>query len=307
MNLDPKNDVYDDEIDLKKIFLYIWEKKIFLLSITSLFAISSVIYSLSLTNTYTSSAILTPSSNENSLSSQVGQSGLAALAGISISSDGSTKSQEAIERIKSYDFFSEYFLPNIKLENLMAVKGWNPEGNVINYHESEFDSNKNKWIRDVSYPKKTIPSAQEAYQEKYKEILKIYVNKDTGFITLSIDHKSPLIAKKWLDIIILNINESMKARDRLDAQNSIKFLSGSSNSTNIQSIRDVISALLESQMQTLMLAYSNDAYIFKIIESPIAPEKKSGPARAVICILGTIFGGFISIVIILFNYYRRSI
>ena len=99
----------------------------------------------------------------------------------------------------------------------------------------------------------------------------------------------------------------MKDRDRLDAQNSIKFLSGSSNSTNIQSIRDVISALLESQMQTLMLAYSNDAYIFKIIESPIAPEKKSGPARAVICILGTIFGGFISIVIILFNYYRRSI
>jgi hypothetical protein len=189
----------------------------------------------------------------------------------------------------------------------MAVKEWKPDGDIIVYHENEFDSIKGTWLRDVSYPKKIIPSSQEAYEEKYKEILKISANKNTGFISLSIEHESPLIAKKWLDIIIFNINESMRIRDRLDAQNSINFLNESSGSTNIQSIRNVLSALLETQMQTLMLASANEAYVFKVIESPIAPEKKSGPARAVICILGTIFGGFVSIMIILYRYYRRSL
>ena len=68
-----------------------------------------------------------------------------------------------------------------------------------------------------------MPSDQEAY-EKYKNILSINDDKKTGFVSVSISHPSPYIAKEWTDIIIFNINESMREVDKRDSLNSINFL-----------------------------------------------------------------------------------
>ena len=97
----------------------------------------------------------------------------------------------------------------------------------------------------------------------------------------------------------------MREIDKLDAQNSIDFLKKSSQTVSIQSIKEVVSKLLEGQMQTLMLASSNKAYVFKTINSPIVPEDKSRPSRAIICILGTVLGGIMSILFVLFQNYRK--
>lgn len=301
-------DNFDDEIDLRNLFHILWNKKFFTLCLTSIFAIISVLYSLSLPNIYTSSALLAPASEENSLSSQVGQfSGLASFAGLGLGSEGSSKTQEAIERIKSFEFFSKHFLPNVQLENLMAVKKWIPEQNILIYDENLFDPKTKIWKRDVSYPRKIIPSNQEVFEEVYEKILNISMNKNTGFVSISIDHKSPIIAKRWLDLIILNINESMRELDKQSSQRSIDFLNKSTESTSVRSINDVISVLLENQMQTLMLANSQKDYVFKIIESPIASEKKSGPSRAIICIIITLLGGLFSVCIVFLQHYRKSL
>lgn len=301
-------DNFDDEIDLRNLFHILWNKKFFILCLTSIFAIISVLYSLSLPNIYTSSALLAPASEENSLSSQVGQfSGLASFAGLGLSSEGSSKTQEAIERIKSFEFFSKHFLPNVQLENLMAVKKWIPEQNILIYDENLFDPKTKIWKRDVSYPRKIIPSNQEVFEEVYEKILDISMNKNTGFVSISINHKSPNIAKRWLDLIILNINESMRELDKQSSQRSIDFLNKSTESTSVRSINDVISVLLENQMQTLMLANSQKDYVFKIIESPIASEKKSGPSRAIICIIITLLGGLFSVCIVFLLHYRKSL
>ena len=49
-------------------------------------------------------------------------SAIAGMAGINLSSGTENKSLEAIERIKSLDFFANYFLPSIKLEDIYAVQ-----------------------------------------------------------------------------------------------------------------------------------------------------------------------------------------
>ena len=224
-----------------------------------------------------------------------------------LNNEGSSKTQEAIERIKSFEFFSKHFIPNIQLENLMAVKKWIPEENTLIYDENLFNPNTKVWKRDVSYPKKIIPSNQEAFEEVYEKILSISMNKNSGFVSISITHKSPMIAKKWLDLIILNINESMRELDKQSSQRSIDFLNESTKLTSVRSINDVISILLENQMQTLMLANSQKDYVFKIIESPIAPEKKSGPGRALICIILTFLGGLFSICVVFVQHYRKSL
>ena len=98
----------------------------------------------------------------------------------------------------------------------------------------------------------------------------------------------------------------MREIDKKDAQNSINFLNESSKTVSIQSIKEVVSKLLESQMQTLMLASSNKEYVFKTINSPIIPEEKSGPGRAIICILGTMLGFILSLLVVLLQHFRKN-
>ncbi len=301
----------NDEINFKEIFFILWDKKYFIALFTSIIAIFSVFYALSLPNIYTSSALLAPSSEDESSSSRLGlYSAVGSIAGINLSNQNVSKSKEAVARIKSFEFFSKHFLPNIKLENLLAYKEWIPNNNISLYNEDTFNKESRKWIRQASYPKTVIPSDQEAYKV-YKNILKINEDKKTSFVSLAIKHKSPFIAKKWLDIIIENINESMREESKKIAQNAINFLSESAGSTNIQSLKDANSILLESQMQTLMLASTYNDYVFKVIDSPIAPELKSEPSRAFICIIGTLFGGILSLFIVfiyhLWNVYRNKI
>ena len=249
-------------------------------------------------NFYASSALLAPANQDQSFSSKLGGvSGLASLAGVGLPSSSASKTEEALERIKSYKFFSEYFLPNIKLEELMAVKKWDSKTKKIIYNKDLFDTNTNK------YTKQARPSNLKAY-EKYKKILSMNVD-ETGFVSISIEHHSPTLAKEWLDLIIYNINESMRELDKQDAQNAIDYLNESSKYTNIISIKEVMNKLLESKMQTLMLAASNKAYVFKTIDSPIVPEVKSGPFRSIICVFGTIIGSFLSILVVFIQHYAR--
>ena len=187
--------IYDDEIDFKELFLVIWNKKIFIGAITSIAAILSVIYALNLSNIYTSKALLAPASQEDSMSSKIGSfSAIASISGIPLPSGTGSKSQEAIERIKSFEFFSTYFLPNINLEDIMATKEWIPEDNILIYDSNVFNEVTGKWVKKID------PSAQQAY-EVYQQTMSVTEDKKTSFITIRIDHLSPVIANEWVSIM----------------------------------------------------------------------------------------------------------
>ena len=292
-----------DQIDFRAIFNVIIEKKFFIVIFTSFFSISVLVYSILIPNIYESRAILAPSSLNENLASQLSSfSSLAGLAGVSLPAGDASKDQEAVERMKSYEFFSDFIYPNIKVENLIAIKKWLPQSNEIIYKDDTFDSKNNKWVREVSYPKMQVPTRQEAFREFIKHI-NISVDKKTSFVTISIKHKSGVIAERWLSMIIKNINESMRQEDIEISSNSILYLESKAQSTKIQSLKDAISNLLESQMKTLMFASSNEDYIFKIIDSPIIPEQKISPQRSLICIFGFLIGLILSIAIVLFQKY----
>tara|TARA_B100001248_G_C27397648_1_gene466849 strand:+ start:145 stop:1074 length:930 start_codon:yes stop_codon:yes gene_type:complete len=306
MSQDNINYEYDDAVDLKEILQILLKRKILISLLTLFFAIVSIFTAISMSDVYKSSSLLAPTSQDESLSSSLGGlSSLAGIAGVSLPAGSISDSQIAVKRIESFEFFSKSFLPSIKLEDLMAEKKWIPKENRLIYDEDIFDELSNKWVRKVSYPKKTIPSSQEAFKE-FKKALSINQDEETGLVYLSIEHISPHVAKEWMDVIIYNINERMREIDKEDAQNSINFLSETLKTTNSQSIKVVFSKLMESQMQTLMLASSNADYIFKTINSPVVPEEKSGPNRAFICIAGTLFGFIFSIIIVLIQHFRKA-
>jgi len=52
--------VADDEIDLRELFLALWKGKWIIIAITFVFALGSVLYTLSLPNIYKADALLAP-------------------------------------------------------------------------------------------------------------------------------------------------------------------------------------------------------------------------------------------------------
>lgn len=293
-----------DEIDIKEIFLTLWAKKHLIALFTVIAFLVSVIYSRSLQDVYTSTALLAPQSSEESLSSQLGgYSALAGMAGINVPLNSNTNpSIEAIELINSFNFFSNNFFPYIKLENLLAVEKWDSEKNLLAYDESQFNSSKNAWLGKY-YANLDTPSKQKAYKV-YKEILSITHDKKTNFVKISIDHQSPHIAKNWLDLIIKNINESMKNEEKRSAESSMQFLQEAYKQTTVTDMKNLINELMSKQMQRLMLASANEDFIFKKLDPPIAPETKSSPDRVLIVLFGTVFAiFFVSLIIILRIYF----
>ena len=296
-----------DNIDIKAIYFLIWKRKYFVLKILSLFFILSVVLAIFTPNIYSSKALLAPANLEDSLSAKLGEfSSLSGFSGLSLLGENADPSVEAVQRVISYDFFNDYVLPNIQLENLFAVKKWIPESNTIEYKARIYDAKTKKWVRDVKFPFQPKPSSQEAY-EVYEEIINISQDRRTSFVSISIEHQSPHIAKKWLDLIISNINESMREEDKENASNAIIFLNETSKTTNNNQLKEAIAILLEDQMQDLMLASAHKDYVFKTIDSPLAPEEESSPNRFIIVFIGLFIGTIIAISAILFSYLKSQL
>ena len=303
---DQLNNNYDDEIDLRELFHVLWDKIFYIGAITSIFSLISIIYALMLPNIYQSQAVMMPMEANQGMSGMLGQySGMASLAGISLPSESGSKAQEAIARIQSFEFFSNSFLPHIKLENLMAVKKWNQASNTLTYDASAFNSESGQWVRKVKPPTSTIPSSQQAYKQ-YQEIMSVSEDKKTSFVTLSVEHKSPVIAQQWVKIMMDQIDQVMRDQDRQTALQSIAYLNSLAPTVNYEEISKALASLQQEQMKRLMMVEANENYIFKVLDSPIVPEMKVKPKRSLIVILGTMLGMMLSVLGVLVWHYTRT-
>ena len=304
---DQLNNNYDDEIDLRELFHVLWDKIFYIGAITSIFSLISIIYALMLPNIYQSQAVMMPMEANQGMSGMLGQySGMASLAGISLPSESGSKAQEAIARIQSFEFFSNSFLPHIKLENLMAVKKWNQASNTLTYDASAFNSESGQWVRKVKPPTSTIPSSQEAYKKQYQAIMSVSEDKKTSFVTLSVEHESPVIAQQWVEIIMDQIDQVMRDQDRQTALQSIAYLNSLAPTVNYEEISKALASLQQEQMKRLMMVEANENYIFKVLDSPIVPEMKVKPQRSLIVILGTMLGMMLSALGVLVLHYTRT-
>ena len=222
------------EIDLLEIFEVLWQSKIYLVSITLLFFIFSFLYSLTLPNIYQSKAILSPVDNQASTSRSIkNYSNVASLAGINIMQQPkSYNTAIAIEKLKSLSFYTENILPNIKLENLMAVESWDSSTNTLIYDDEIFSTVNKIWVREVKPPKTRKPSPQESFNIFKDEHLYISENDDNGFITIAIKHHSPYTAKAWTDLIVRELNYFFRTKDKKEAQAALVYLNEQMAKTN---------------------------------------------------------------------------
>ena len=304
------NNADNNDLDLREIFKALWLGKYTVVSVTALFIIVSVIYSLSLPNIYHSRAILSPvgESSGNGMSQVMkNMGGLASLAGVNLpSSDSGSKTLQAIEKLNTLSFFENNILPNIHLPDLMAIESWDAKTNDIIYDPEIYDEDTKTWTREYSYPETLIPSAQESFDVFGAENLVVFQDIDTGFVSITVKHQSPHVAQSWADLIVSQLNYFFRAKSKLEAEAAMDYLNMQMAQTSFSEIKLVIAQLLQQKMQQLTLIEASDFYVFEYIDPPAVMENKSEPSRAAICIIGAILGGLLGCLIAVVRYYSTD-
>lgn len=298
------NMIQDDEIDLKELFSAIWSGKLTIIITTVVAAIIAVMFALSQPDIYKAEALLSPVSNDGGgmggLASQFG--GLASLAGVSLGGGSADKTTMGIEVLQSRQFFAQFMTDNDVLVPLMASKNWESSTNRLVINPEIYDVKTNTWLREAKAPRQSQPSVQEAH-EKFKEIIAVFQDKETGFVTLSIEHYSPYVAKKWVDTLIVAINETIREQDVAQAERSISYLKQQIQTTQLAELQVGFFELIQSQTETIMLANASPEYLFKTLDPAVVPELKAKPKRALIAVLGTLLGGMLGVLIVLVRHF----
>ena len=96
------------------------------------------------------------------------------------------------------------------------------------------------------------------------------------------------------------------ARKLEQVNRNIEYLTAQIDKTAIADMREVFYQLVEEQTKSKMLAEASPDYAFVAVSPSMVPEEKSQPKRALICILGTLLGGMLSVLWVLVLHYGRA-
>ncbi len=287
---------FGDEINFFELFNVLWDGKWIIVALTGFVSVIGVIYSLSLPNVYASKALLASVNPSSGISGALrGYAGFAGLAGISVPSTiDEGDSAKAIEKINSLSFFENNILPNIFLPDLMALNSWNSDTNSMTYDESIYNKESNIWLMK--------PSVQQSFGE-FGSHLSVNEDKKTGFITLTVKHQSPFVAKEWADLVVNEVNAFYRQKEKLESEKAVGYLNQQISITSLSEIKEVLAQLLQEETKKLTLIEANESFVFDYIDPPAVMEKKSEPRRSYICILSAVLGAFLSILLVLIRHF----
>jgi uncharacterized protein involved in exopolysaccharide biosynthesis len=198
-------------------------------------------------------------------------SGLAGLAGISL--DGGQT--ESLAVLGSRDFARD-FIERHKLMTILFADLW--------------DAEQGKW--NVS-PAKT-PDLRNAVNYFDQDVRRVGEDRKLSLVILSVEWKDANLAAEWANQIALDINAQLRARAIEDAEKSIAYLREQLATANEVVLQQSISRLIESQMQTMMVARGSDEYAFRVIDKAYPPKTRFKPKRMLLVLGGTIIGALLA-------------
>ena len=299
---------YDDEIDLRELFGALWAGSRKIIAITAVFAFVSVIYALSLSDQYKATVLLAPAQSDSSdLSGALGQlGGLASLAGVDIGGGESSESQMAQEIMKSWSFIDVFIAENNISVEVYAAEGWSRGSNELQIDDDIYDAETKTWLVENDNTGEVGPPSSWVLFEAFSERLVVSENKKSGLVSVSIEYYSPQIAKQWLDMYVAAINAHMQQRQMEKVTNNINYLQAQIEKTSIAEMREVFYTIIAEQTKNKMLAEASPEYAFVAVSPSMVPEVTSQPQRRFICILGTLLGGILSVLLVLVMHYARK-
>ena len=241
-------------VDLRKWLRIYWNDKWKLLAVTLLGGVLGFVGSYVIKPVYRSEVVISPVTEDGSrglagLSSQLG--GLA-LAGLNLAPSDSRRI-EAIAVLRSRVLVEQL----IREENLLPV-----------LYAKDWNSGDESWDVDADQ----VPTAEDAYTKFDADVRSVDDDPMSGLVILSIEWTDPAIAAEWAGKLVDRADSRLRESAIDDARSSISFLETELGNTSVVAIQQVITRLIESQINTITLANSRREYAFKIIDPPIVAD-----------------------------------
>jgi uncharacterized protein involved in exopolysaccharide biosynthesis len=299
----------DGYIDLAALWMAAWRSRLLIIVATALIGVASVVATLSMPNVYRSSVLVAPVAQERQrgLSTLSGGLGaLAGLAGINLSGVVVDNATLAMQTLTSRAFLTEFAKRHELVVPLFAAREWDIERQRWIIDSRIYDQDSGKWLRSVSPPAEPTPSDWEIY-EVFSKMVTVEQDPKTSMIRVAVESRSPVAAKHWAEMLVRDINDYMRERDLAEASRSIQHLERRLEQTSISEMRMTTFQLIEEQMKIAMLAEARPEYVFRVVDPAVVPAEKSGPKRALICVLATLVGGLVITVAIIFLRLRGVI
>lgn len=266
------------EIDILKItMILLGKKKTLFFSIVLGFCIMAAL-SFIIPPTFSSSVTLAPSEKLTSNTSN-NFSALGSIVGLGNAGSGD-KLTTYYGIIESKEIARQFIRKN-NLKPMLFEKKW--------------DKNKMSWLKQEE------PSLLEATTYFKDKVLRVSKDNLTGFVTISIRHHDPLIAKQWSAQFTKFVNLKLASRQKTLSENNISYLKKQLQTSEIIILNQHVTQLLTKELSTLMLVNTNAEYAYQIIDSAVVPEIPIAPKKRVYALLGALIGFLIGSVYILYT------
>ncbi len=280
---------------------FFWRRKLILFFCALIGAVSALVLDLYKPDTYKSTALLAPVSigGKSGISSLVGDlGGLASMAGVDLSGGDSSKVSVALQILRSRSFLASFIRKhNIEVE-VFAAEGWSPSDNSLRIDKSIYSLDKKEWMRDPKLLKPSSPTDNELYKSLDSRI-RVNEDKVSGMITLELEYYSPYLAAEWLNMIVRELDETMRERDISNSERKIEYLSNTMETIANSDIRTVFYQLIEQETRSMMLAKANAEYVFHILDDAYVAEEPAGPGKIIVVVIGLMVGVFLAVIILL--------
>lgn len=293
-------------IDYTNYISLVWKSKKLVIAIVAVFSIASVIISLSLPNVYRATSTVLAvdhGSQMSSVASQLG--GLAAMAGLNLKGGEVDKVSLAIQILNSRQFQLNFIDKHNLKPLIMAVSSWDDELDKPNYIESLYNPSSKEWLNGED-GRSLEPSRWETY-DTFSKLIQIEKKKAANFYQIGFDYFSPKESARIANLLVKDINETMRTMDQERSQKNIDYLNEQLEKTHLTNMQVVFYQLIEEENKTLMLSQAQEEYIFTAIDPAVTPEYRLKPKRALLCIAGATLGGIFAVFIVLAMSFFREL
>lgn len=264
----------DADASLQNLWRLAWERRRIVVLFVVLCVVAGTAYSLLVTPWYKADVVLSPADERSlpaSLSGLSGLGDLASLAGITLPS---ARGDAPLAVLKSKGF-ARAFIEDQKLMPVLFADKW--------------DAHTGDW-KDKGPDAPDIRDGVKYFDEKVRVVTE---NKKAGLVTLSIQWKDPALASSWANMLVKRLNDRVRSEAIHEAETSIGYLQKEILATNVVSLQQAISKVLESEMQKMALARANEEFAFKVVDEAFPPKRRYFPQRTLIVAAAALLGGML--------------
>lgn len=283
---------------LKKFWLWI-------IGLALAAGIVSFVVLLFMDNIYKSEALLMPRAEDDSgpgTSSILSDlSSLGALAGINLPGGDLGEVAAALEVLQSRKFLVSFIRRRGLEPQLFALVF---DGGEHKLDPEIYNEETGEWTREAKPPRTPRPMDWEIY-DLLTERMSVQET-DKGFVKVSLESESPILAQQWLSWLIQDVNEYMRDRKKRELQNSIRFLDQRVETASLHDIRQVFYRLIADQTRRLMMLESKEEYLLETLDPAYLPVGPVKPKRLLIAGAVAVLTGVLALIILIFGVVYRK-